>query len=126
MVDHTHLKLPVKGTQTECRMLALRIDGSAVTTSAAATGLLEGGGDCTILKGSGGSSNEVTIAFRTDFERVPVVCATPITDDCHVRIKSVTAAQCVLETVQNDANGTGVDDADMHVIIMGWDSATVY
>lgn len=126
MVDHTHLKLPLKGTQTESRILALRIDGSAVTTSAAATGLLEGGGDVTILKGSGGSSNEVTIAFRTNFGRVPVVVATPITDDCAVRIKSVSASQVVLETVENDANASGVDDADLHVIIMGWDSATQY
>ena len=122
----TRLKLPIKGTQTECLMLALRIDGSAVTTSAATTGLLEGGGDCTILKGSGGSSNEVTIAFDVAFQRVPVVTVTPITDDCHVRIKSVTASQLVLESVQNDANGTGVDDADMHVMIIGWDSDQQY
>lgn len=126
MVDHSFMKLPVKGTQTECRILGLRIDGSAVTTSAASTGLDEGAGDCTILKGSGGSSNEVTIAFRTPFARVPVVNATPITTNCHVEIKSITASQLVLETFQVADGTTGVDDADMHVMIMGWDSATQY
>lgn len=122
----TDIKLPVKGTQSECRMLALRVDGSAVTTSAASTGLLEGLYDCTISKGSGGTSNEVTVSFNTAFGRVPVVVATPITTDSHIEIKSVTASTLVLETFSVADGTTAADDVDMHVLIVGWDSATQY
>ena len=120
------LRNNVKSPQPLPRVLGLRIDGSEVATSAGVAGLDEGAKDVTISKGSGGTSNEVTIAFNTAFAAAPVVSATVITDDCHVRIKSVSASQVVLETVQNDANGTGVDDADMHVMILGHDSATRY
>lgn len=119
------LRNNVKSPQPLPRVLGLRIDGSAVTTSAATTGLDEGGSDVTILKGSGGSSNEVTIAFNTAFAAAPVVVATPVTDNAHVRIKSVSASQLVLETTENDS-ATGLDDVDMHVIIFGHDSATRY
>lgn len=122
----TDIRQPIKGTQTLPRMIALRVDGSVVTTSAATTGLLEGTGDCTIAKGSGGTSNEVTITLNTPFQRVPVVVASPLTTNCHIEIKSVSASSIVLETFQVADGTTGVDDADMHVIIWGWDSATTY
>lgn len=122
----TDIKLPVKGTQSECRMLAFRVDGSAVTTSAATTGLVEGLHDATVSKGSGGTSNEVTITFNRAFGRVPVVQASPVTTNCHIEIKSVTASGMVLETFQVADGTTGVDDADMHVIVIGHDSARQY
>lgn len=122
----TDIRLPLKGTQSESRVLGLRIDGSVVTTSAATTGLLEGLYDATIAKGSGGTSNEVTITLNRAFARVPVVVATPLTTNCHVEIKSVAAGSIVLETFQVADGTTAVDDADIHVIIMGWDSDTQY
>lgn len=115
----------IKSTQQKPRVLALRVDGSVVTTSAATTGLLEGIYDVLIAKGSGGASNEVTITFNQPFSRVPVVVATPITTNCHIEIKSVSATTLVLETFQVADGTTGVDDADMHVMIMGFDSATL-
>ena len=122
----SHIRLPVKCTQTEARLLAFRVDGSAVTTSAAAAGLLEGARDATVAKGSGATSNEVTFTWDIAFGRVPVVVCTPITDDCHVMIKSVSASGCVIETFQNDDHTSGVDDADFHMMVLGWDSAQAY
>lgn len=108
------------------RILCLRVDGSVVTTSAATTGLLEGLGDCTISKGSGGASNEVTVTFNDAFARVPVVVATPLTTNCHIEIKSVAVGSIVFETFQVADGTTGVDDADFHAVIVGWDSSTYY
>lgn len=122
----THLRLPVKGTQTESRMLAFRIDGSAVTTSAAATGLLEGANDATVLKGTSGTANEVTLTWDVPFARAPVIVAQAITTNCKIDLKSVSTTGCVLETFQVADGTTGVNDADMHVIVIGWDSAQAY
>jgi hypothetical protein len=119
-------KFPIRVNQPLSRVIPLRIDGSAVTTSAATTGLLEGLNDCTIAKGSGATSNEVTVTFNTAFARVPVVVATPLTTNCHVEVKSITASTLVLETFQVADGTTKVDDADIHVIVWGWDSATQY
>lgn len=120
------IRRSLKGSQSRARVLALRVDGSVVTTSAASTGLLEGEFDCTIAKGSGGTSNEVTITFNEAFKRVPVIVASPITTNCHIEIKSVSATGCVLETFEVADGTTGVDDADMHVMIMGWDTSAKY
>jgi len=121
------IRRSIKGTQPHCRVLAVRVDGSAVTTSAATTGAL--GPDrhnITILKGSGGTSNEVTVAFNEAYTVVPVVCTGVITTNCHVEVKSVSASQIVFETFQVADGTTGVDDADFHFIVMGWDTASEY
>ena len=101
------------------RMLLARVDGSVVTTSNAITGLDLGGANMLVAKGSGGASNEVTITFNQPFAAVPVVQATPITTNCHIEIKSVAVGSVVLETFQVADGTTGVDDADMHVMIVG-------
>lgn len=108
----------VRCPQGRLGLIALRVDGSAVTTSASATGLLMGSGQVTIKKGSGGTSNEVTITLKETAAQVPIVSATPITTNCHVEIKSVTTSVIVLETFQVADGTTGVDDADMHVLIV--------
>ena len=110
----------IRAPQGRPAVIALRIDGSAVTTSAASAGLLSGTGQCTILKGSGGTSNEVTIALKHTSAQVPVVCASPITTNCHIEVKSVSTSSIVLETFQVADGTTGVDDADMHVLIWVW------
>jgi len=120
------LRRSIKNSQPKAVMLAGRVDGSVVTTSASTTGLLEGSLDMTISKGSGGTSNEVTVAFDVTFKRVPVVVATPITTNCHVEIKSVSTSQIVFETFQVADGTTGVDDADFHFMVLGWDSASIY
>lgn len=120
------IRRSLKGTQARARVLAVRVDGSVVTTTAASTGLLEGGYDMTVVKGTGGASNEVTIAFDIAFLRVPVIVCTAITTNCHVEIKSVSKTGAVLETFQVADGTTGVDDADFHMMIMGWDTASVY
>lgn len=108
------------------RLIALRVDGSAVTTSAATTGLDEGAAEVTIAKGSGGTSNEVTVTFTKAFATVPTVVATPITTNCHIEIKSVTVSAIVFETFQVADGTTAVDDADFHALIFGHDDDTRY
>ena len=120
------IRRSIKGTQSRTRVLAARIDGSVVTTSAAVTGLLEGEFDMTVVKGSGGASNEVTFAFDRAFARVPVIVCTPITTNCHCEIKSVSTTGCLIETFEVADGTTGVDDADFHMIVMGWDTANKY
>ena len=117
-------RFPARNVQSRQREILLRIDGSDVATSASTAGVDEGSAHVTAAKGTGGASNEVTITFNDAYSRVPVVVATPVTTNCHIEIKSVAAGSVVLETFQVADGTTGVDDADMHVRITGWDSAT--
>ena len=121
------IRRSIKGNQARSRLLKARVDGSAVTTSAATTGMSSGDRhNMTILKGSGGTSNEVTVAFNTAFAVVPVVVATPITTNCHIEIKSVSASQIVFETFQVADGTTDVNDADFHFIVIGEDTSSEY
>jgi len=122
---NSHLRVNVKGTQSLPRVLAFRVDGSVVTTSAATTGLLEGTTDATVAKGSGGASNEVTFTWDEAFARVPVITCTCIGATVVAHIKSVTATGCVIETF-TASTGAAADDADFHMMVHGWDSANIY
>ena len=113
----------VRSPQGRLSLIALRVDGSAVATSAGSAGLLAGSGQVTIAKGSGGTSNEVTITLKRASKQVPVVTASAITTNCHIDIKSVTDSVIVLETFQVADGTTGVDDADMHVQIVVWEDS---
>ena len=120
------IRRSIKGSQPKAVLLGGRVDGSVVTTSAAKTGLLEGEFDMTISKGSGGTSNEVTVSFDIAFKRIPVVTATPITTDTHIEINSVSKTGIVFDTFAVDDGSTAEDDVDFHFIVLGWDSSSKY
>lgn len=113
----------VKCSQGRERSHSVIIDGSAVTTTASATGLLEGSDIFTIVKGTGGASNEVTLAPKEAFKRVPSLAFAMTTTNCYARIKTKTVSSLVIETLQVGDGTTGVDDADFDIHITGWDSA---
>lgn len=120
MVARQHYLM--KGMQPLSRLVGLRVDGSVVTTSASSTGLDEGGFDFTVAKGSGGASNEVTLTPNLIGLRAPVIVGVvPITTNCHVEIKSVSASSIVVETFQVADGVTGVDDADFHITLLMFD-----
>lgn len=116
----------IKGSQSKARVIALRVDGSAVGTTAGTAGLDEGAFDVTILKGTSGTANEVTVTFNKPFARAPLIVATPITTGVHVEVKSRSTTGCVLETFAVSDGTTLANDTDMDVFIMGWDSANQY
>jgi len=120
------IRRSIKGSQPKAVLLGGRVDGSVVTTTTAKTGLLEGEHDMQIKKGSGGTSNEVTVTLDITFKRVPVVVATPITTDTHIEIKSVTTSVIVFETFAVDDGSTAEDDVDFHFMVLGWDSSSEY
>ena len=108
----SHPRFKVKSTQAGVRELLVRIDGSAVTASASATGLDEGGAsDVTVARGGAGATNEITLTFDEAFRRVPDVVACPLSP-VSVWIKSVAVGSVVLEVahiyrVGGDAAATG-------------------
>jgi hypothetical protein len=105
----------VKSHNPRPELVFLRIDGSAVATSASTAGVLEGTTLVTAAKGTGGTSNEVTITLNNASARVPVVLGVAsITTNCHVEVKSVAVGSIVFETFQVADGTTGVDDADWH------------
>lgn len=120
------IRAKVESHQPRARVIAVRIDGSDVSSSAASTdGVDEGAGQVTALKGTSGTANEVTLAWDPAFARTPVLVAMPITV-CDIVIKSVSTSGAVIETFATTDGTTGVNDADFHLLIWGWDTDAQY
>lgn len=97
------------------------IDGSAVGATAGTAGL-DGRGQflCTISK----STNIVTINWVPSFGDRPYVFFQPAAGqiDTNVEIVTSTASQLVIRTVDADDNGTGVNDADLDVMVCSYNT----
>lgn len=99
------------------------IDGSAVGATAGTAGL-DGRGQflCTISK----STNIVTINWVPSFGDRPYVFFQPAAGqiDTNVEIVTSTASQLVIRTVDADDNGTGVNDADLEVLVCSYNTTS--
>ena len=97
------------------------IDGSAVGATAGTAGL-DGRGQflCTISK----STNVVTINWVPTYGDVPYVFFQPAAGQINtiVEIVSSTAGQLVIRTVESDSNATGVNDADLDVVVFSYNT----
>ena len=99
-------------------ILIAQVDGSAVTTTSAVTGLLQGSQHVKVKKGSGGTSNVVTVALNESL--VGVAMVVPVAITANVQFKTVsTAAGAVITVTESDDNSSGVDDADFMMLIVG-------
>lgn len=101
------------------QFFVLEVDGSAVTTSASSTGLTVGKHRATILKGTAGDANLITIAFNTPFGFAPRVFVQERTLDCVARLEadpSKTGFQ--IRTFELDGV-TAENDADLTILVLG-------
>ncbi len=107
--------------QPGCIFRNFSIDGSAVGASAGTAGL-DGRGKflCTISK----STNLVTINWVPAFGDVPYVFFQPAAGQINtlVEIVTSTASQLVIRTVESDSNATGVNDADLNVLVCSYNT----
>lgn len=104
----------------EALVAILSIDGSAVTTTLASTGLLKGQYFATIKKGTGADSNLVTIEFQNPLGMIPVFFTQMVTADCEVRPDAApTKTGLTLRTLKSTNLATGVDDADFYLFLFG-------
>jgi len=107
--------------QPGCIFRNFSIDGSAVGASAGTAGL-DGRGKflCTISK----STNVVTIDWVPSFGDVPYVFIQPAAGQINtlVEIVTSTASQLVIRTVESDSNATGVNDADLNVLVCSYNT----
>ena len=114
---------PVFVDQPGCTIRNFRITGADVGATAGTAGL-DGRGQflCTISK----SSNVVTINWVPAFGDVPYVFfqTSAGQNDTLVEIVSSTASQLVYQTVDADDNGTGVNDADLDVVVFSYDTTS--
>lgn len=99
------------------------IDGSAVGATAGSAGL-DGRGKflCNISK----SSNVVTIDWLVSFGERPYVFFQTAAGQTNTAVEIVTntASQLVYQTVESDANGTPVNDADLYVHVDGYNTTS--
>lgn len=98
-------------------ILQITVDGSAVTTSFAKTGLTRGSHCATIKKGTAGDSNLITIRLNRPCGLAPGVFIQERTLDCVARLEAAPGLQEIqIRTLELD--GTTVeDDADLDVLI---------
>ena len=109
--------------QPGCVIHNFRILGAEVGATAGTTGL-DGRGQflCTISK----SANVVTINWVPTFGDVPYVFFQPSAgqNDTLVEIVSETASQLVYQTVDADDNATAVDNANLAVVVYGYNTTS--
>ena len=114
---------PVFVDQPGCVIRNFSIDGSAVGASAGTAGL-DGRGKflCTISK----TTNVVTINWVPAFGDRPYVFFQPAVGQLNtlIEIVSSTSTQLVYRTVEADSNATGVNDADIDVVVCSYDTTS--
>ena len=111
--------------QPKVKLIPIRVDGSAVSTTAGTGGLLTGAKDVTVVKGTSADSNLVTITLNTASAReIHVVGVVELTADCSARLEELPTTSVVkIRTVENDASGTKKDDADFDITILVFEDA---
>ncbi len=104
----------IKSPQRLPRQLHFKVDGTG------AASLLIGSKDGTLADNGTG---DYTITFEKPFARLPVVVASSLTAGAVVQIASATASAC--QIVVTDLAAAALD-ADLMVIVQGFDAADEY
>lgn len=114
---------PVFVDQPGCTIRNFSIDGSAVGATPGTAGL-DGRGQflCEISK----STNVVTIDWIPSFGDRPYVFFQPAAGQVNTLVEVVTStdSQLVIRTVESDSNATGVNDADLDVIVCSYNTTS--
>lgn len=96
---------------------AIRVDGSAVTTSFSSTGLIKGQHIATVKKGTAADSNLVTIRLKFPLGMIPSLFYQEETVDCICRTESRGLQEFAVRTLELDGT-TQEDDADFEVFVV--------
>ncbi len=104
----------IKGTQRAPRLLAIKLDGTGTAA------LNEGANDAALTDTGPG---DYLLTFTNPFARAPVVVVTPITAATLVRVVILAASVQVLCFA---VDGTTPKDADVEVLVLGWDTPDQY
>lgn len=97
---------------------SVRVDGSAVTTTLASTGLIKGTHIATVKKGTAADSNLVTIRLNKPLGLSPSIFIQEETLDCVARTESRGLQEITIRTLELDGT-TQEDDADFEVFFFG-------
>lgn len=100
--------------QSKAELIAFRVDGTGTAS------ILEGKYHGTLTDNGTG---DYTITFDRPFRRTPVVVVTPVTANVMPRIAAVSATAVQITFVDNDGTPTATD-ADFHMMVVGYFSAT--
>jgi len=104
------------------KVLPVQIDGSALTTTSSSAGCLVGASAVNV-KDDG--SNTVTITFKETKRNAPMVFATAKATDTVVDAVTSSTTSVIYTTVQNDATGSAVADADVDLLLVWFDDSDV-
>lgn len=98
----------------------IRVDGSAVTTSYAKTGLVVGQHLATVKKGTSADSNLVSIQLNFPLGLAPEVWIQEHTLDCVARLEAATTKAGLIQIRTLELDGTTAEnDADFTVFVFG-------
>lgn len=106
----------IKGTQRLPRMLAIKLDGTGTAA------LNEGANDAVLVDNGPG---DYTLTFAKPFARTPVVVASALTADIIVQLFALSATAVQIKTFDSNGGPTATD-ADLDIIVLGWDTADKY
>jgi hypothetical protein len=105
----------IKGTQRLPRQLFAIVDGTGTAA------IREGATDFSLADDGTGS---YTLTITKPFARKPVVVITCATTDCYAETVDATNSASVIKILTKN-NADAATDAVFHVMVQGWDTATV-
>ena len=109
------LRRPVKCEQRLTRQLYARLDGTG-------TAALDEGGDTSMTLVDNGVG-DYTLTFGQQYARTPVVIATPIAAAGDIIVSIGTVSTSAVQILAWDGtDGTTPADADIHIMITGFDA----
>lgn len=106
----------IKGTQRLPRLLALKLDGTGTAA------LNEGANDASLVDNGTG---DYTLTFAIPFARTPVVVASSLTAAINIKLHAISATAVQIKTFAT-ADGTTATDADLDILVLGWDTPDKY
>lgn len=98
-----------------CNLLPIVITGASLTTTSSANGVTVGA-DVVDAKDDG--SNVITITFKEPLKQKPLIFVQTETADNHILVSAKSTTAFDLTSVQNDANGTGVNDPNLMILVV--------
>lgn len=104
----------IKSPQRLPRQLHVQLDGTG------ASSIVIGSKDVTLTDNNTG---DYTLTFAKPFARAPIVVASSLTAGAVIQISAATATACTL--LVKDTSGVALD-ADLMIIIQGFDAADEY
>jgi|SRR5271169_5779889 len=121
----SHVTFPLFAGQPGFKLDVMTITGASVSSSAQGSGGLDNRGKFLCTCQSNGA-NEVTVEFLSSYGDVPNIVPVPLTANVGVDLSNISTSGFTYTTVDRDAHGTPVNNANLTFFIVGLNTTAAF